>query len=90
MAIINILSSLASLQTKKFRMYSEILAIKGCGHFGAFRPGQGNWHILQVIPWGQISLEQLRCPLLNLVHTKTNQVLYYNAQPIGYVRITSK
>ena len=38
---------------------------KGRGHFRQFRTGFTTSHSSQIIPWGQVNLNQLRYPLLN-------------------------
>ncbi len=65
MAILNILSASETLYHKRLRRYIHFKGrIKGRGHFRQFCTGS---HSSQVIPWGQITLNQLRYPRLMLV-----------------------
>ena len=66
MTILNILSGSESLYHKQFRRYSSLKSRKkGCGLFRHFCSGFTTSHSSHVIPWGQITLNQLRYPLLN-------------------------
>ncbi len=79
MAILNILSASESLYHKLLRRYIHLKGRKkGHGHFRQFRTGLTTSHSSQVIPWGQITLNQLRYPLLMKAHTTLGQVLDYH------------
>ena len=68
--ILNILSASKRLYHKRLRRYSHFKGRKkGHGHFQQFRSGFTTSHSSQIILWGQITLNQLRYPLLNEVHT---------------------
>ncbi len=78
MAILNILSASESLYHKRLRRYIHFKGRKkGRGHFRQFRTGLTTSHSSQVIPWGQIILNQLRYPLLMKAHTTLSKVLDY-------------
>ena len=63
MAILNILSASESLYHKRLRRYIHFKGRKkGRGHLRQFCTGFTTYHSFQIIPWGQITLNQLRYP----------------------------
>ena len=45
--------------------------ILGCGHFRVFRSGCSLLHTCHVVRHGHFTLEQLRLPVLNEMHTNS-------------------
>ena len=67
MAILNIFEQLSKSAGIKLRMYNEMSSDKrGVVILRHFAPDRAfGTYVSQVIPWGQISLEQLSYPILN-------------------------